>query len=701
MYFICLLMWGGFSMYISELIVKNYRSLKDVHLKFNRGRNVLVGKNNSGKSNIIKAIDLVLGEKFPTYIKVEEKDFFSEKIVINGNNITASSDYFLILVKLGGNESEVNNSLLEKCKGINVSKDSKRDLFIISEDGELIFNPFFTQDVDSFSRYEKEWKNGYKLHDFFSTMKEICLYLYVEKDKETLDHDSKYKKTYGMIVRKDDVYFRCWPINNNIRDALITSAILPAFRDPQTQFKINDWSWYGKLIKSIWEEKSHTIRTDIEDNVKNIRDLSNQVFEQAISDLKEKLSEVIYHHSVSFQLLPNTKDDIYKGVNLLVDDGIESLASDKGAGIQSALIIGLFSYYCRKFHKNSSLLAIEEPELYLHPHARRVLSSKFDEFVNQNKTIQNQVIIATHSPEFIRNTEINNITVVRKPITSSNTIVKQVIINEENSKEIQKIKQVLWSKNAEMFFADKVILVEGGEEYLLPAIANKLLEKDNALDFHNISVIRVGGKRQFNIYIKILRDLGIDFFVLADFDFIMSGLEDLKDYIQEYSAEELSRVREIINSFMISQEEDPYRNSKEIKRKFETGVAKQLCILLDDMCEKREYKEELKKLWEEFRPSITKKKINYSSIEHDSEAKNFIDNFLEKLKENNVYILKYGELEDYRTELAIKILHEQRVSGKELSVLKLIELVNQNDYEIDDLFIIGEYGELIKKAVGL
>src|SRR5690606_29712593 len=127
------------------------------------------------------------------------------------------------------------------------------------------------------------------------------------------------------------------------------------------------------------------------------------------------------------------------GVNLLVDDGIESLASDKGAGIQSALIIGLFSYYCRKFHKNSSLLAIEEPELYLHPHARRVLSSKFDEFVNQNKTIQNQVIIATHSPEFIRNTEINNITVVRKPITSSNTIVKQVIINEENSKEIQKI----------------------------------------------------------------------------------------------------------------------------------------------------------------------------------------------------------------------------------------------------------------------
>ena len=46
-------------MYISRVIIKNYRSIKDLTLSFNSGKNVIVGKNNSGKSNIIKAIDIV------------------------------------------------------------------------------------------------------------------------------------------------------------------------------------------------------------------------------------------------------------------------------------------------------------------------------------------------------------------------------------------------------------------------------------------------------------------------------------------------------------------------------------------------------------------------------------------------------------------------------------------------------------------
>lgn len=49
-------------MYISRVVIKNYRSIKDLVLNFNPGKNIIVGKNNSGKSNIIKAIDIVLGD---------------------------------------------------------------------------------------------------------------------------------------------------------------------------------------------------------------------------------------------------------------------------------------------------------------------------------------------------------------------------------------------------------------------------------------------------------------------------------------------------------------------------------------------------------------------------------------------------------------------------------------------------------------
>ena len=42
-------------------------------------KNIIIGKNNSGKSNIMRAIDLMLGEKSPTYVNSEnitEDDFF-------------------------------------------------------------------------------------------------------------------------------------------------------------------------------------------------------------------------------------------------------------------------------------------------------------------------------------------------------------------------------------------------------------------------------------------------------------------------------------------------------------------------------------------------------------------------------------------------------------------------------------------------
>ena len=53
---------------------------KGFYIKFQPWKNVIVGKNNSGKSNIIKAINIVLGENSPTYVKsnnITENDFYS------------------------------------------------------------------------------------------------------------------------------------------------------------------------------------------------------------------------------------------------------------------------------------------------------------------------------------------------------------------------------------------------------------------------------------------------------------------------------------------------------------------------------------------------------------------------------------------------------------------------------------------------
>src|SRR5690349_21296397 len=45
-------------MYIKNLSIQNFRSLKAISLQGCAGLNVVIGKNNSGKSNILGAIDL-------------------------------------------------------------------------------------------------------------------------------------------------------------------------------------------------------------------------------------------------------------------------------------------------------------------------------------------------------------------------------------------------------------------------------------------------------------------------------------------------------------------------------------------------------------------------------------------------------------------------------------------------------------------
>lgn len=683
-------------MYIKKLAVHNYRSLCKVNLEFGKGRNVLVGKNNSGKSNLIKALDLVMGEKMPNYISFEYKDFYSEKRIVDGQTKIWTADSFFITVELSG--TDVNVALLNECKGISLSNEGVAKVaHLSSESNDYIMDNLFTKDTDEFSRGDKSWIDRTGLFSMINESLSLQFYLCVERfDDDTLDE--KTKSTFGIIVKKNDgKLYRGWGISKQFRNALLTSAIIPAFRDPQSQFKLNNWSWYGKLIKGIWENKSVELTTGLRSLTEEIRAITNDVFGEATTKLKQDLSEAINHQSINFQLIAGTKDDIYKGINLFVDDGIESLASDKGSGIQSALIIGLFTHYCSQYHTNSSLLAIEEPELYLHPHARRVLSSKFDAFLtpSDDGIILNQVIVATHSPEFLRNTEIENIFVVKKEKDKNHTVVKQINRGSDN-KEIQKLRQILWSKNAEMFFADKVILVEGGEEYLLPIIADKYLEKENALDYHNISVIKVGGKSQFKTYIRILKDLNIEFIVLADFDYFTEGLTQIKEYIDSFDQDQYNKLNQTISD--IYSEEDTYKKGRDIKKKLHSGEAKELCELIDKMCELQTYDSDIMELWEQFKPKI-KKKINMKALVEFEDLYSELTVFVNTLFTKNIKILKNGELEDYIKEEADKYLQEQRVSGKELSILKLVEAILNEGREIDEFFETDEFIGVIVQAV--
>jgi putative ATP-dependent endonuclease of OLD family len=538
-------------MYLSHLYIENYRSIKKLDLIFGKGKNIIVGKNNSGKSNIIRAIDLILGERSPTYEKSEnitDNDFFNGetgKDIFIWCELIKEDGELLDLSGAKGAFFKIKDRVSSTYIKMNVNADcsNKNNLFEYStEEGQ--------ERIDGYD-FKKEWigVKSYCIKGFNHELKDMTNFAFAFRCKK---ESEIYTKQLLFLYKKgaDTNWF--FSINANLRNELLQSAIIPSFRDPKDQLRITNYTWYGKLLKECVKKDD----PDLINAFGKVEEASNKLFQELQAKITCGNTQIAFPNTkISFQCNPDTKQDIYQSVLIYVDDGFKSKLNEKGSGIQSAVIIALFDYYIRNIaHTNGSLLAIEEPEIYLHPHGRRVISDKLDIFLEENK---NQVILTTHSPEFIcsPNDDINLI-VVKK---DKETIAKNFVFKDIKTKQVLIKKQ-----NAEMFFADAVILVEGSDKYILESIAEafggKIKIKSNGkekeigltwLNDYNISIINCGGKMEFWKYVKIFNELNIHWLVLADFDFLREGLNDFFTKLS-YNQEFIDKLNSLKSKITIS-----------------------------------------------------------------------------------------------------------------------------------------------------
>ncbi|MGF7399149.1 AAA family ATPase [Thermoanaerobacterium thermosaccharolyticum] len=494
-------------MYLKRLIIRNFRSIKHVDIKFEPGKNIIIGRNNCGKSNIIKAIDILLGESAPAWQKNEnitEKDFYT----FNDNNNDIVSDNIFIYGELKRDDrEEINYDIIDDKIGYykynrEISKDA-----LLNE-----FEEEFNISVDELDhRIEKTYIRG--ISSLKNEFKNKYIFAYALK---------VYKSENGDIIKKIRFFYRenensNWTMGFSapIRNEFIQSAIIPSFRDPALQLRINEWNWYGKLLKYLTLNNSK--REKLDEAYKQVQDIADEIFSDIKDEINDENLNVAFPNTkLIFQLNADVRTDIYKNTLIYVDDGFKSLITEKGAGIQSATIIGLFSYYTNYVNtRTTALLCVEEPELYLHPHACRVISYKLDKFIKQNK---NQVIITTHSPEFLKTIKSNiNVILVRK-------ISGRSITNQLNLKEF---KEILIDNNQnELFFADKVIICEGYDSYVIRWIAEEFF--GDKLNEENISIISAGGKDRISKFVKLTLKLGIETYIMADFDYLLRDNDTVK-----------------------------------------------------------------------------------------------------------------------------------------------------------------------------
>lgn len=539
-------------MYLSRLIVKNYRSIRGLDLKFEQGKNIIVGRNNAGKSNIVKAVDLLLGESSPTWNKSEnvtDNDFYS------GN----TDNSIFIWCELNRNKdagdnlepldfSDIANSAVARIVQGDRRNPDRYSIQVndFSDDEiEKIFE-FYTEEgdaklSDNNSDFNKYWVGGksYCKTNFADEFQDVVKVAFAFSAEKV---EGKLVKLLAFLYTTNGTDWNVALGGGNIRSVFIQSAIIPAFRDPKDQLRITNWTWYGKLLKEYIPSDDPELKSAFE----QVKNASNSVFQKLQDAVCNKNIDVTFPNTkLTFQFNPDTKQDIHKSTLIYVDDGFNSELKDKGSGIQSAVIIGLFDFYIREVARTkSSILVIEEPELYLHPHGRRVISDRLNHFLDNGN---NQVIATTHSSEFITAAAENlNIIVAHK---NKETRAKNIRFDSAKRKQILIRKQ-----NAEMFFADAVILTEDLKYFLEVAAkdygGNKVIEQpdktlgENWLNSYNVSILNCGGKTEFWKYVEVLRELDIPAFVVADFDFLCDGISEYMTKLNE-PREKIDRLNSV------------------------------------------------------------------------------------------------------------------------------------------------------------
>lgn len=196
-----------------------------------------------------------------------------------------------------------------------------------------------------------------------------------------------------------------------------------------------------------------------------------------------------------------------------------------------------------------NLLIIEEPEAHTHPQMQYVFIKNIKKLLGEgviredgiNRSLQ--YIITTHSSHIVADSDFDDIKYL-KAIAKNDVIAKNLKDlrkqYDANPNQYQFLKQYLTISRAEIFFADKAVLIEGDtERILIPTFMRKVdleeaarLESEGNPDTflpllsQNISTIEVGAYSQ--IFEKFIDFLGIKSLILTDIDAIKIVEQDDK-----------------------------------------------------------------------------------------------------------------------------------------------------------------------------
>ena len=458
-------------MKITKIRIENFRSIK--HSEFDvTDFNIFVGQNNCGKTNFFESIEF-----FFTGIK--------SSVDINGLKYKRNSDLEIIVeIDFSGAQEGASKMINEKNK-------------------TTILKALGESNIVSFCRSSNEPKKRTMLIDgnevkpgtgFDAALNDFLPKFEYINTKQYYDSVAKYAKTTPMGIMLSGVL----------------STILegnPLYKEFQEKFKElfeNDDS----EIKAEFDRIGNKVKTYLE---KQFPDCTKVRFEVSIPVF----------------------DDLLKNFDTSIDDGIETLAEEKGDGMQRALMLAIIQAYA-DFRKQSEdkgktfLFFIDEAELHLHPTAQRNLKNVLQSLAQET----DQVFINTHSSVFVAdNLEYQRIFKVEK--NDGVTLIDKVTDFEKP----YVVFELLGGSPSDLLLPRNFLIVEGQSEFeLLTRIIKRFYH-----DRPNIQIIKASGdidqaERTINAIEKVFTPLNASIYKEKTILLLDQPSEQTKGGVEQFKA---------------------------------------------------------------------------------------------------------------------------------------------------------------------
>lgn len=492
-------------MYISKIEIQNFRNfyntrdgkgnIKGCIIEFIDGVNVVIGHNNSGKSNLLKALDLVLNYGGSKKLEIDD---FNKNISIT----ELIEEPPKVIIKVSFAESEKEDEFSD-------------DLVTASTWLTKLESPYSAQLTYVFYLPQREHED-YKKEMSVVQSTEIENYWLAIKCQFLKKYTSKLycgNPDYKNIVDSDTIKKIDFQFLDAIRD-----VERDLFTGKNTLLRDVIDFFIDYKIKNNKEIDKETQRKQISDKrktfSKDAQNLIGQLQERMESGKKEML-EYATKTGASFENAEPDFDghildtELYSALKLIVkyETGIVIPATHNGLGYNNLIFISLLlakmqkdasGDYLGSNAKSFPILAIEEPEAHLHP----AMQYKFLKFlIANNKDKTKQVFITTHSPSITSAVELDNIICLHHEGYGRLNVAylgRAFSKKEQSSKAY--VQRFLDATKSDMLFSKSVVFVEGiTEQLLLPVFAEY---NGASLESEHISVINIGG-RYFNHFLKL------------------------------------------------------------------------------------------------------------------------------------------------------------------------------------------------------